>query len=72
MDKVVSVPYTTQTTKVKFDYKIPAKYQKMVYTSNSLQNPGTNTIVLYAMTGVRDDALNQLTVQATYRCTFEK
>ena len=44
----------------------------MVYAQDLIGSPETNIIVLYAMTGVRDNAENQLTLQATYRMTFEK
>lgn len=72
MDEVVSVPFTTTIKRVNFDYKVPAEYQKMVYDSNSLGDPQTNIMVLYAMTGIRDNGENQVTIQGTYRCTFEK
>lgn len=71
-DKICTVPFTTQCKKMDIYYKIPAQFQKMVYAQDLVSAPETNIIVLYAMTGVRDDAENQLTLQATYRCTFEK
>jgi len=71
-DKVCNVPFTTQTKKMDLYYKIPARYQKMVYAQDLVGAPETNIIVLYAMTGVRDDAENQLTLQATYRMTYSK
>jgi hypothetical protein len=71
-DKVCNVPLTTQVKKLDLYYKIPARFQKMVYAQDLIGSPETNIIVLYAMTGVRDNAQNQLTLQATYRMTFEK
>lgn len=71
-DKVCNVPFTTQVKKLDLYYKIPPRYQKMVYAQDLIGSPETNIIVLYAMTGVRDNAENQLTLQASYRMTFEK
>lgn len=71
-DKSFNVPFTTQCKKMDLYYKIPAKYQKMVYALPAVGAPETNIIVLYAMTGVRDNAENQLTLQATYRMTYAK
>ena len=72
VDKVCNVPFTTQTKKMDLYYKIPDRYQKMVYAQDLVGAPETNIIVLYAMTGVRDDAQNQLTLQASYRMTYAK
>ena len=72
MDKVCNVPFTTQVKKIDTYYKIPARFQKMVYAQDLVGAPETNIIVLYAMTGVRDNAENQLTLQATYRTTYAK
>ncbi len=71
-DKKFSVPFTTQHKSVVLNYKVPKSCQKMVYAQDLVGAPETNIIVLYAMTGVRDNAENQLTLQATYRMTFEK
>lgn len=71
-DKICSVPFTSQTKKIELNYKIPSSYQKMVYAQDLVSAPETNIIVLYAMTGIRDDSQNQLTFQATYRMTYEK
>ena len=72
MDKKLFVPYTTAGTKVKINYKIPKDCQKMVYESNSVGSPLTNIMVLYCMSGIRDNTTNQTTAQATYRLTYEK
>jgi len=72
MDKTLTVPYTTGVSKVKINYKIPSGCQKMVYESNSVGSPLTNIMVLYAMSGIRDNTTNQCTIQATYRLTYEK
>ncbi|AXH78425.1 MAG: hypothetical protein [Circular genetic element sp.] len=71
-DKICNVPFTTQYKKIELNYKIPPRFQKMVYAQDLVGAPETNIIVLYAMTGVRDDAQNQLTLQATYRMTYAK
>ena len=71
-DNVCTVPYTTQTKVLNINYKIPPKYQKMVYPLDTVSAPDTNIFVLYAMTGVRDNAQNQTTLQATYRCVYDK
>lgn len=71
-NKVFNVPFTSQTKKIELFYKIPVKYQKMVYALPAVGAPETNIFVLYAMTGVRDDAENQLTLQASYRMTYAK
>ena len=68
----VDIPYSTQTKVINLNYKIPKKYQKMVYSLPESQAPDTNIFVLYAMTGIRDNAQNTTTVSATYRCTFAK
>jgi len=72
LDKVCVVPYTTQTKKVNFNYKVPDAYSKMTYTNNNDGPPITNIMVLYAMTGIRDNGENQMTASATYRCTYVK
>lgn len=72
-DKVCNVPFTTQVKKFDLYYKIPPRYQKMVYAQDLVGAPETNIIVLYAMTGIRDMASgNQQTLQATYRMTYAK
>jgi len=71
-DNVCTVPFTTQTKVVNINYNIPKKYQKMVYALDTVSAPETNIFVLYAMTGIRDNAQNQTTLQATYRMTYEK
>ena len=72
-DKVCNVPFTTQVKKFDLYYKIPPRYQKMVYAQDLVGAPETNIIVLYAMTGIRDVAAgNQQTLQATYRMTYAK
>ena len=72
MDKVVAVPFTTQVSKIKINYKVPDALSKMVYSSNSVGSPETNVFVLYAMSGIRDNGENQCTIQATYRLTYDK
>lgn len=72
LDKKFSVPYTTQTKRINIDYKIPDSLSKMVYTTDTLISPNTNIFVLYAMTGVRKNDHNRLTLQAYYRCTYDK
>jgi len=72
MDKKFSVPYTTQTKLLNFNYKVPDSCSKMVFSTDTVIAPDTNIHVLYAFTGVRDNAQNQLTLQATYRMTYEK
>lgn len=72
MDKKVTVPFTTACTRVKINYKVPESCSKMVYDSNSVGSPQTNVMVLYAMSGIRDNTENQCTIQATYRLTYEK
>ena len=72
LDKKFSVPYTTQTKVVNINYKIPPSYQKMVYPLDTSSPPDTNIMVLYAMSGVRNNGSNAMTVQATYRCTYDK
>lgn len=71
-DKKFSVPYTTQTKRINIDYKVPASRSKMVYANDQGSAPDTNIYVLYAMTGVRKNDHNRLTLQAYYRCTFDK
>jgi hypothetical protein len=71
-DKVFSVPYTTQTKRLVINYKVPDALSKMVYPSTAVNPPDTNIFVLYAMTGVRDNGDNTMTLQATYRCTYDK
>lgn len=71
-DKKFSVPYTTQTSRVNINYKVPASRSKMVYPNDQSSAPDTNIYVLYAMTGVRKNDHNRLTLQAWYRCTYEK
>ncbi|AXH79519.1 MAG: hypothetical protein [Circular genetic element sp.] len=71
-DNVCTVPFTTQTKVVNINYNIPKKYQKMVYALDTVTAPDTNIFVLYAMTGIRDNAQNQTTLQATYRMTYDK
>lgn len=71
-DKKFSVPFTTQTKKIGINYKIPKKYQKMVYATDLSIPSDTNIMVLYAFTGIRDNAQNDCTLQATYRCYFDK
>lgn len=71
-DMKCNVPYTTQCKVIDINYNIPPKYQKMVYPVDTATPPDTNIFVLYAMTGVKDNAQNQLTLQATYRCVFDK
>lgn len=71
-DKTCVVPYTTQTKKVNFNYKVPDQYSKMTYENNNDGPPITNIMVLYAMTGIRDNGENQMTASATYRCTYVK
>lgn len=72
LDKTVVVPYNKQVHKVNFNYKIPDSHSEMVYDSNSQGPPTKNIMVLYAMSGVRDNGNNQMTVSAVYRCTFVK
>lgn len=71
-DKIFAVPYTTQTKRIVIDYKIPKSKQKMVYALDTVGAPLTNIFVLYAMTGVRKNDHNRMTLQATYRCSFTK
>lgn len=71
-DKKFVVPYTNQAKKIAINYKIPKKYQKMVFATDLSVPTDTNLMVLYAFTGIRDDAMNDLTLQATYRCYFDK
>lgn len=73
-NKVVTVPYTTQTKQIELNYKIPPSCQKMVYALPAVGAPETNIIVLYAMTGIRDVLSESVgvTLQATYRMTYEK
>ena len=71
-DKIFSVPFTTQTKRLVINYKVPASLSKMVYPLTTVGAPDTNIFVLYAMTGVRKNDHNLLTLQATYRTTFEK
>lgn len=71
-DKIFAVPYTTQMKRLVINYKVPPSLSKMVYPATTTQAPDTNIFVLYAMTGVRKNDHNRLTLQATYRCTFEK
>lgn len=71
-DKIFAVPYTTQMKRLEINYKIPKNKQKMIYALDTVGAPLTNIFVLYAMTGVRKNDHNRLTLQATYRCVFEK
>lgn len=71
-DHKVDIPYSVQTKVFNLNYKIPKKYQKMVYPIAESSPPDTNIFVLYAMTGIRDNAQNTTTVSATYRCLFAK
>lgn len=71
-DKKFSVPLTTQCKHITLNYKVPDSCSKMVYPIDTQFPPDTNIMVLYAMTGVRDNASNVMTLQATYRCTFDK
>lgn len=72
MDKRLTVPYTQQVSRVKFNVKVPEGWNQMVYDTNNLSDPETNIMVLYAMSAIRDNTANQCTIQAVYRCTFEK
>lgn len=72
LDKKFAVPHTTQAKQLNINYKIPPSMQKMVYPATTTQAPDTNIFVLYAMTAVRDNGENTMTLQATYRCVFEK
>lgn len=72
LDQKFAVPYTTQVKNLDVNYKIPPSLQEMVYSVDTVIAPDTNIFVLYAMTGVRKNDHNRLTLQATYRCTFEK
>lgn len=71
-DKKFAVPYTTQMSRLVINHKIKPQNSKMVYALDTVGAPDTNIFVLYAMTGVRDNGHNRLTLQATYRCTYEK
>lgn len=71
-DKKFCVPLTTQCKHITLNYKIPDSCSKMVYALDTIVPPDTNIMVLYAMTGVRDNASNNMTLQATYRCVFDK
>lgn len=72
LDEIFAMPYTTQTKKLKFNYKVPDRHSKMVYALDTVGEPITNIFVLYAMTGVRKNDHNRMTLQAYYRCTYEK
>lgn len=72
LDKKFAVPYTTQCKHINVNYKIPPSMQKMVYALDTAGAPETNIFVLYAMTAARTAAGQSMTLQATYRCTFEK
>lgn len=72
LDKRVTVGYNNQVSRVNFNYKIPEKYSKMTYDTASPADPETNVMVIYALSGIRDNTTNQTTIQATYRCTFVK
>lgn len=71
-DKKFAVPYTTQMKRIVINHKIPKSCSKMVYPLTTVSAPDTNIHVLYAMTGVRKNDHNRLTLQAWYRCTFDK
>jgi hypothetical protein len=71
-DKKFAVPLTTQHKSVVLNYKVPDSCSKMVYAIDTISPPDTNIMVLYAMTGIRDNGQNVMTIQATYRCTFDK
>lgn len=71
-DETFAVPYTNQYKRININYKVPVSCQKMVYPVTTVNPPDTNIHVLYAMTGVRDNGNNTMTMQATYRCTYEK
>lgn len=71
-DKKFAVPYTTQMSRLVINHKIKPQNSQMVYALDTVGAPDTNIFVLYAMTGVRKNDHNRLTLQATYRCTFEK
>lgn len=72
VDSKFCVPLTTQCKHITLNYKVPDSCSQMVYALDTVVAPDTNIMVLYAMTGVRDNAQNQMTVQATYRCVFDK
>ena len=71
-DKKFAVPYTTQMSRIVINHKIKPRDSKMVYPLDTVSAPDTNIYVLYAMTGVRKNDHNRLTLQATYRCTYDK
>jgi hypothetical protein len=71
-DKKFAVPYTNQYKRIVINHKIKPDCKKMVYPLDTVSAPDTNIHVLYAMTGVRDNGDNTMTLQATYRCTYDK
>lgn len=72
VDKKFCVPLSTQCKHITLNYKVPDTCSKMVYAIDTVTAPDTNIMVLYAMSGVRDNAQNAMTIQATYRCIFDK
>lgn len=71
-DQKFCVPLTTQCKHITLNYKVPDSCSKMVYAIDTVTPPDTNIMVLYAMTGIRDNDSNAMTLQATYRCTYDK